>query len=141
MDILFEFFVENISPGVRQIVAIEMWLESSGEREKLHRVDDLSRYHLAIRSSPSQKYSGIPTTTSSDALVSLYPRLTDSVPLQKGHKAEGWLLFRLPNAKLPLPEDEAARFTLILFDSAGCEHVIRKRLDIERPGGIVTSVY
>ena len=118
MDILAEVFVENISPGVRQIVAVEMWLEANGEREKLSRIDDLSRYRLAIRSLPSQKSSGIPTTTSYDALVSLYPRLTDNAPLQKGHKAEGWLLFRLPNAKLSLLENEKAKFTLVLFDSS-----------------------
>jgi len=139
LDILFEFFIENVSPEVRQIVAIDMYMEANQVREKLTRVARLDRYALAFRTEPGQKTSSAIPSMTIEQLSDLYPKLMSTTPLQKGHKAEGWLLFRIRNTSPTLIDQTKPKFTLLLTDSSGREHVISRMLTTERAGQIVTK--
>ncbi|MHB2007161.1 MAG: hypothetical protein ACYCOX_03855 [Acidobacteriaceae bacterium] len=136
IDILTELFIENISPGLAQVIHIELSIILGDTRITLESTDELDKYALAKttwKQSPLLSHIDVQDAPK-ESLPDLRMSLMGSTPLAYRNKAEGWLLFRAHDIN---PNDIQAgkgQFELTLYDSNRDSHTIRKSIGVTRPG-------
>jgi hypothetical protein len=95
VDILTELFIENISPGLAQVIH-ELSIMLGDTKITLESTDELDKYALAKiipKQSPLLSHIDVQDAPK-ESLPDLRMNLMGSMPLGYRNKAEGWLLFR-----------------------------------------------
>jgi hypothetical protein len=143
-DLLAEVFIENTTPGLAQILHIQLALIVGHRTTTLNSIDELGKYALAKTVTARTQEDGFlgsidVANARREPLPDLRVLLMGNTPLGYRNKADGWLLFRLSDINPKELIAKEARFELILHDSNGNEHKITKSLDVDRSGTIVRN--
>jgi hypothetical protein len=127
--------IENRAPNLASIITAELRIETAnGILLSEFAEQDLSHYALRTESDPP-----LPHFMESQEFlpfVNLFTQMTNDLPIQQGHKIEGWLRFKFPKID-PDELDTAKSQTVVIHDSLLREHLLTKHLNIKRQGALV----